>query len=72
MLITDLKKTCKACQGSGFQAGRKEWDGIQTNLNKSCPICLGRGFNFTELGRNLWELYLPKLRELINEEIRNN
>ena len=72
MLISDLKETCKNCQGSGFQAGRKEWDGIQTNLSGSCPICLGKGFHFTELGKNLWELYLPMLRELIKEEIRKN
>ena len=72
MLISDLKKTCEDCKGSGFQAGRKEWSVIQTNLRKSCPICFGRGFHFTELGINLWELYLPKLRELINEEILKN
>ena len=70
MLISDLRKTCENCQGSGFKAGRKEWGGIETNLTKSCPICLGRGFNFTELGKNLWELYLPMLRELILKETR--
>jgi len=72
MLISDLKKSCENCKGSGFQAGQKEWSGIQTNLSKSCTICLGRGFQFTELGEKLWELYLPKLRELINEEIQKN
>ena len=72
MLISDLKKTCEPCSGSGFKAGQKEWIGIQTNLRKSCPICFGRGFNFTELGNNIWELYLPKLRELIQEEIKKN
>ncbi len=72
MLISDLKKTCENCQGSGFEAGLQEWGGIQTNLSKSCRICLGRGFNFTDLGKKLWDLYLPKLRELIREEILKN
>ncbi len=57
---------------SGFQAGQKEWSGIHTNFRKSCPKCSGSGFNLTELGTNLWELYLPKLKELIKEETHKN
>tara|TARA_B100001250_G_C19373966_1_gene603237 strand:- start:201 stop:419 length:219 start_codon:yes stop_codon:yes gene_type:complete len=68
MLISDLKSTCENCQGSGFKAGIEEWGGIQTNFSKFCMDCSGRGFNLTELGKNLWDLYLPMLKELIKEE----
>tara|TARA_Y100001970_G_C14242941_1_gene866033 strand:- start:2616 stop:2855 length:240 start_codon:yes stop_codon:yes gene_type:complete len=72
MLISDLKETCQNCQGSGFQAGHKDWQGIQINSKKNCTICSGKGFNFSELGKNLWDLYLPELRLLIKKEIKKN
>ena len=68
MLISDLKETCENCQGSGFHAGHKDWDGIQTNFQKLCHFCSGRGFTFTDLGKKIWELYLPDLKILIQKE----
>ena len=70
MLISDLKRPCVKCDGSGFQAGFDECGSIQTNLRKSCPVCSGRGHNLTELGQNLWKLYRPMLRDLIREELQ--
>tara|TARA_Y100001970_G_C14203701_1_gene842645 strand:+ start:1861 stop:2079 length:219 start_codon:yes stop_codon:yes gene_type:complete len=70
MLISDLKENCKNCKGTGFLVGHKDWDGIQTNFNKFCYFCSGRGFVFTELGKKLWELYLPDLKMLIHKEIK--
>ena len=43
MLISDLKKPCSECKGSGYQAGYDEWGSIQTNLRQSCPTCSGKG-----------------------------
>jgi hypothetical protein len=70
MLISDLKRSCTECDGSGFKAGFDEWGSIQTNLGQSCPVCSGKGHNFTELGQNLWELYLPMMQDLIREELQ--
>ena len=70
MLISDLKRACKNCDTSGFQAGYDEWGSIQTNLRKSCPNCSGKGYILTELGENLWNLYRPMLQELIREELQ--
>ena len=70
MLISDLKRTCNECDGSGFQAGFDEWGGTQTNLRQFCPGCTGKGYNFTELGDNLWKLYSPMIQDLIREEIQ--
>ena len=52
MLISDLKRSCTECDGSGFKAGFDEWGSIQTNLRQSCPVCSGIGHNLTELGQN--------------------
>ena len=71
MLISDLKRPCSKCTGSGFQAGYDEWGSIQTNLRKTCPACCGKGHILTELGENLWKLYRPMLQELIREELQN-
>ena len=71
MLISDLKRACSKCDTSGFQAGYDEWGSIQTNLRKTCPHCSGKGHIFTELGENIWNLYRPKLQELIREELQN-
>jgi hypothetical protein len=71
MLISDLKKTCLKCAGSGFQAGYDEWGSIKSNLLKACPACSGKGYNLTDLGENLWKLYRPMLQELIREELQN-
>ena len=70
MLISDLKRTCSKCEGSGFQAGYDEWGSIQTNLQRSCPICSGKGYILTELGNNLWKLFRPMIEELIREELQ--
>ena len=70
MLISDLKRPCTECDGSGFQAGFDEWGSIQTNLRQSCPGCAGKGYNLTELGDNLWKLYSPMIQDLIREEIQ--
>ena len=70
MLISDLKRSCTECDGSGFKAGFDEWGSIQTNLRQSCPVCSGIGYNLTELGQNLWKLYLPMMQDLIREELQ--
>ena len=70
MLISDLKRDCENCDGSGFQAGFEEVGSIQANLSKFCPICKGKGYNLTELGENFWKLYLPMLEDLIQGVIK--
>ena len=70
MLISDLKRPCTECDGSGFQAGFYECGSIQTNLRQSCPGCTRTGYNLTELGDNLWKLYSPMIHDLIREEIQ--
>ncbi|MBC8259525.1 MAG: hypothetical protein H8E38_10945 [SAR324 cluster bacterium] len=70
MLISDLKKPCSACEGSGYQAGFDEWGSIQTNLRRSCPACSGKGYKLTELGQNLWKLYSPMIQEMIQMELQ--
>jgi len=70
MLISDLKRPCTECDGSGFQAGFEEWGSIQTNLHQSCSGCTGKGYKLTELGDNLWKLYSPMIQDLIREEIQ--
>ena len=70
MLISDLKKPCNECEGSGYIAGLDEWGIIQINLRQSCHICSGRGYNLTELGQELWKLYKPMVKNLINEELQ--
>ena len=70
MLISDLKKPCNECEGSGYIAGFDEWGIIQINLRQSCHICSGSGYNLTELGQELWKLYKPMVKNLINEELK--
>tara|TARA_B100000686_G_scaffold249878_1_gene259975 strand:+ start:210 stop:434 length:225 start_codon:yes stop_codon:yes gene_type:complete len=67
MLISDLKKQCNECEGSGYIAGLDEWGTIQINLRQSCHVCSGKGFNLTELGLELLKLYKPMVQEMINE-----
>ena len=67
MLISDLKKACNECEGSGFIAGLDEWGTIQINLRQSCHVCSGSGYNLTLLGQELWKLYKPMVQNLINE-----
>ncbi len=69
MLISDLKIVCKNCDGSGVQLGFDEYGSIQTNFKKNCHYCSGKGYNLTELGKNVWELYLPMIQELVREEL---
>ena len=71
MLISDLKKPCNECEGSGYIAGLDEWGTIQINLRQSCHVCSGRGYNLTELGQELWKLYEPMVQNLINEVLQN-
>ena len=71
MLISDLKKPCNECEGSGYIAGLGEWGAIQINLRKSCHACSGMGYNFTKLGQDLWKLYKPMVQNLINEALHN-
>ena len=71
MLISDLKKLCNECEGSGYIAGLDEWGTIQINLRQSCHVCSGRGYNLTELGQDLWKLYKPMVQNLINEVLQN-
>ena len=71
MLISDLKKPCNECEGSGYIAGLDEWGTIQINLRQSCHVCSGRGFNLTELGQDLWKLYKPMVQKLISEVLQN-
>ena len=70
MLISDLKKPCNECEGSGYIAGLDEWGTIQINLRQSCHVCSGRGYNLTELGQELWKLYKPMVKKLINEALQ--
>ena len=67
MLISDLKKPCNECEGSGYIAGLDELGTIQINLHQSCHVCSGKGYNLTELGQELWKLYKPMVQNLINE-----
>ena len=71
MLISDLKKPCNDCEGSGFIAGLDERGTIQINLRQSCHVCFGRGYNLTELGQELWKLYKPMVHNLVNEALQN-
>ena len=71
MLISDLKKPCNECEGSGYIAGLDEWGSIQINLRQSCHICSGRGYNLTELGQELWKLYKPMFQNLISKALQN-
>ena len=70
MLISDLKKLCNECEGSGYIAGLDECGTIQINLRQSCHVCSGKGFNLTGLGQELWKLYKPMVQNLINEELQ--
>ena len=71
MLISDLKKICNECEGSGYIAGFDEWGTIQINLRQSCHVCSGKGFNLTELGQELWKLYKPMVKNLISQGLQN-
>ena len=71
MLISDLKKPCNECEGSGYIAGLDEWGIIQINLRQSCHVCSGKGFNLTELGQDFWKLYKPMIQNLINDGLQN-
>ena len=71
MLISDFKKQCNECGGSGYIAGLDEWGTIQINLRQSCHICSGKGYNLTELGQELWKLYEPMVNNLVNEALHN-
>ena len=71
MLISDLKKPCNDCEGSGYIPGLDECGSIQINLRQSCHVCSGEGFNLTELGQDLWKLYKPMVHKLINEVLEN-
>ena len=71
MLISDLKKPCNECEGSGYIAGLDEWGTIQINLRQSCHVSSGSGNNLTELGQELWKFYKPIVQNLIYEALHN-
>jgi len=71
MLISDLKKPCNQCEGSGYIGGLDECGTIQINLRQSCHVCSGWGYNLTELGQELWKLYKPMVHNLINQALQN-
>ena len=71
MLISDFKKACNECEGSGFIAGLDECGTIQINLRQSCHVCSGRGYNLTEIGKELWKIYKPMVKNLIREALQN-
>ena len=68
MVITDLKKICPRCQGSGNQPGFSVLGVNQINYHGRCPICRGRGFTLTELGQDLLTLFKPFVQEWMEEE----
>ena len=67
MIIQDLKETCDACQGSGFEAGYNQWGSLHPNLSKQGSKCGGRGFILTALGQEVWNLFKPMIQEMIQE-----
>lgn len=69
ILISDLKEPCTRCQGSGFQAGFKQYGTLLSNNSRKCPVCQGRGHILTKFGKEMWELYEPRIREIIAEMI---
>ncbi len=65
MVITDLKRTCPRCRGSGHQPGFSSLGISQINYDGRCPECAGRGFQLTELGEDLLKLLRPFVKEMI-------
>ena len=68
MVITDLKRTCPRCKGSGHQPGFVAMGISQINYDGRCPACKGRGFELTELGQDLVALLRPFMQDLIAGE----
>ena len=68
MVITDFKRTCARCGGSGHQPGFVQMGVSQINYDGRCPGCSGRGFELTELGRDLVAMLRPIVMEMIQEE----
>lgn len=68
MVITDLKRTCPRCSGSGHQPGFSSLGISQINYDGRCPVCAGRGFQLTELGQDLVNLLRPFVEEMIEAE----
>lgn len=71
MLIADLKEPCTACQSSGFLAGFNQYGTLLHNDSRKCTVCHGKGYLLTKLGKEVWELYEPMIREMIAEAMRN-
>jgi len=69
LLISDLKEPCTQCQGSGFQAGFNQYGSILPNNSRKCQVCQGRGHLLTKLGKEIWDLYNPMIKEIISEMI---
>ncbi|NIP74278.1 MAG: hypothetical protein GWO16_15285, partial [Gammaproteobacteria bacterium] len=65
MVITDLKRTCPRCRGSGQQPGFVTMGVSQINYDGRCPSCRGRGFTLTELGEDLLALLRPFIEDMI-------
>lgn len=68
MVITDLKRTCPRCRGSGYQPGFSQLGVSQINYDGRCPVCAGRGFELTELGQDLVNLLKPFVEDMIAAE----
>ena len=70
MVITDLKKTCARCRGTGHQPGFMTMGVSQINYDGRCPACRGRGYALTELGQDLLNLLRPFIEEMMAEEAK--
>ena len=68
MVITDLKKICSRCSGTGSQPGFSTLGINQINYDSRCPVCHGRGFELTELGEDVVKMMRPFIEEMIEAE----
>ena len=72
MVITDLKKTCRRCNGQGITAGMNNLGIRQINFAGECPECKGIGFNLTELGQDVVNMLQPfierKIRAVLEQD----
>ena len=70
MVIADLKEPCSACEGSGFQAGIKQYGSHLANDTRKCVVCLGKGYLLTKLGQDIWHLLKPLIEEMMQDKQR--
>ena len=67
MVITDLKKDCRRCNGRGTTAGLNAMGISQINFSRECPDCKGVGFFLTELGQDVVEMLRPFITKMVQE-----